>query len=88
MLVVFKIILCSYLYRYINTKIFPSRYQSSDGKSASEEGVLKNIGSENEALEVRGSFSYLGDDGVVYTVNYIANENGYQPQGAHLPSAQ
>ncbi|RVE45045.1 hypothetical protein evm_010302 [Chilo suppressalis] len=60
-------------------------YQTSDGKSAQEQGQLKNVGSENEAIEVRGQFSYTGPDGVVYTVNYVANENGFQPQGAHLP---
>ncbi|XP_046963243.1 flexible cuticle protein 12-like [Vanessa cardui] len=62
--------------------------KTSDGKSAKEVGTLKNVGTENEALEVRGEFSYYGDDGVLYSVTYIANENGFQPQGAHLPVAQ
>jgi Insect cuticle protein len=52
-----------------------------------EEAVLKNIGTENEALSVRGSFSFVGDDGQTYTVNFVADENGYQPEGAHLPKA-
>ncbi|KAL4707623.1 hypothetical protein ACJJTC_014728 [Scirpophaga incertulas] len=61
--------------------------ETSDGKSAQEQGQLKNVGSENEAIEVRGQFSYTAPDGVVYTVTYVANENGFQPQGAHLPQA-
>ncbi|XP_052755495.1 flexible cuticle protein 12-like [Galleria mellonella] len=59
--------------------------ETSDGKSAQETAQLKNVGTENEAIEVRGSFSYTGPDNVVYTVTYVANEAGFQPQGAHLP---
>ncbi|TKX27927.1 flexible cuticle protein 12-like [Spodoptera litura] len=77
--------------RYDNDNIGVEGYnyavETSDGKSAQEQGVLKNVGSENEAIEVRGQFSYTGPDGVVYAVNYIANELGFQPEGAHLPKA-
>jgi hypothetical protein len=59
--------------------------ETSDGKSAQEQGQLKNVGTENEAIEVRGQYSYTGPDGVVYTVTYVANENGFQPEGVHLP---
>ncbi|KAJ8727295.1 hypothetical protein PYW07_001414 [Mythimna separata] len=59
--------------------------ETSNGISQQEQGTLKNAGTENEAVEVRGQFSYTGPDGVVYTVTYIANEDGFQPQGAHLP---
>ncbi|KAL4707616.1 hypothetical protein ACJJTC_014721 [Scirpophaga incertulas] len=61
--------------------------ETSNGISLQEQGQLKNAGSENEAIEVRGQFSYTGADGVVYTVTYVANENGFQPEGAHLPKA-
>ncbi|XP_067645818.1 larval cuticle protein 65Ag1-like [Eurosta solidaginis] len=62
-------------------------YTTSDGTQHDEEGQLKNVGSEDEAIVVRGSYSFVGDDGVTYTVNFIADENGFQPQGAHLPVA-
>ncbi|XP_055846582.1 flexible cuticle protein 12-like [Episyrphus balteatus] len=75
--------------RYDNDNIgvegFKYAVETSDGKSASEQGVLKNVGTENEAISVQGQFSYIGTDGVTYTVTYIADENGFQPQGAHLP---
>jgi len=62
-------------------------YETSDGTSANAQGQLNNIGSENEALAVRGSYRFVADDGVTYEVSYVADENGYQPQGAHLPVA-
>ncbi|CAG5052556.1 unnamed protein product [Parnassius apollo] len=61
------------------------RYETSDGKIASEEGHLKNVGTEDEVLEVRGQYSYPGDNGVVYTITYVANEDGYKAEGAHIP---
>lgn len=35
---------------------------------------------------VRGSYSYIGPDGQTYTVNYVADRNGYRAYGAHLPT--
>lgn len=62
-------------------------YETSNGISGQESAVLQNAGSENEALAVRGSYSYTGADGQQYTVNYVADDNGFQPEGAHLPKA-
>lgn len=52
-----------------------------------ETAELKNAGEENEAIAVRGSISWVAPDGQTYTLNYIADENGFQPEGAHLPKA-
>ncbi|XP_022122757.2 mucin-4 [Pieris rapae] len=42
--------------------------------------------SESDEIHVQqGSYSYTGPDGVVYSVRYIADENGFQPIGDHLP---
>lgn len=35
---------------------------------------------------VRGYYSYVGDDGITYTTNYIADRFGYRAYGAHLPT--
>ncbi|KNC33943.1 Larval cuticle protein 8 [Lucilia cuprina] len=74
-----------------DSNVEPENYnyavETSDGKSAQEEGHLENVGTEDEAIAVRGSYSYIGDDGQTYQVNYIADRNGFQPQGAHLPVA-
>ena len=56
------------------------RFQTSDGISRNEEGILKNPGTENEALEVKGRYTYKGPDGKDVTVEFVANENGYQPR--------
>ncbi|XP_064542609.1 larval cuticle protein 65Ag1-like [Drosophila montana] len=61
--------------------------ETSDGTKKDEQGQLKNIGTEQEAISVQGSFSFVADDGQTYVVNYIADENGFQPSGAHLPVA-
>ncbi|XP_047991038.1 larval cuticle protein LCP-17-like [Leguminivora glycinivorella] len=62
-------------------------YETSNGIQAQAEGVVQDVNSEYPKQVVRGSYSYQGDDGQVYTVNYVADENGFQPQGAHLPVA-
>ncbi|KAH8302921.1 hypothetical protein KR044_011924 [Drosophila immigrans] len=60
-------------------------HQLDDGTTFTEQGELKNVNTENESLAVRGSFSWVAPDGETYTVTYVADENGFQPQGAHLP---
>lgn len=39
-----------------------------------------------ESGSVSGSFSYTGPDGVQYSVRYTADENGFHPEGDHLPT--
>lgn len=68
-----------------NNSVWFSRYAQSDGVSRSEEGVLKNIGTEQESIEVRGSVTWTAPDGQVFTLNFISDENGYRPEGAHIP---
>ncbi|XP_037720463.1 larval cuticle protein 65Ag1-like [Drosophila subpulchrella] len=66
---------------------FNYNWATSDGQEANAAGKLKDVGTENEAISVQGSYRFIGDDGVTYEVTYIADENGFQPQGAHLPVA-
>ena len=41
---------------------------------------------DDDSYSVSGQFSYTGPDGVTYTVVYTAGEQGFQPQGDHLPT--
>ena len=60
-------------------------YETSDGVSRTEEAEVKNAGTENEILVVRGTISWYAPDGQQYTITFIADENGFQPTGEHLP---
>ncbi|XP_018323071.1 pupal cuticle protein 20-like [Agrilus planipennis] len=61
-------------------------YETGDGIQAQEQGYLKNAGSPNEAETAQGSFSYTAPDGQQISLQYVADENGFQPSGAHLPT--
>ncbi|XP_044739332.1 endocuticle structural glycoprotein SgAbd-8-like [Chrysoperla carnea] len=61
-------------------------YETANGIKAEEQGALKNVGSEAEAIAVQGGFSYTDEQGNLIQLTYTADENGFQPQGAHLPT--
>ncbi|KAM3960267.1 uncharacterized protein ACR2FA_005562 [Aphomia sociella] len=55
-------------------------YETENGIYAEENGVATN------GVEAQGGFSYTGDDGQVYSIRYTADQNGFVPQGDHLPT--
>lgn len=61
-------------------------FEQSDGQKRDETGEIKLIEKES-GIVMRGSYSFVADDGITYTVNYVADENGFQPVGAHIPVA-
>lgn len=62
------------------------RYETSDGQTRSETGSFKDDGDSGKILQVVGSYTYNGDDGKRYIVNYTADENGYNQTEGALPA--
>lgn len=52
-------------------------YETSNGIQAQEAG---------NANGATGSFAYVSPEGEPVAISYTADENGYQPQGSHLPT--
>lgn len=60
---------------------FSYEYQTDNGIKVKQDSIGYGA---NKV--VRGYYSYIGTDGVPYTVNYIADRFGYRAYGAHLPT--
>ncbi|EAA11695.3 endocuticle structural glycoprotein SgAbd-2-like [Anopheles arabiensis] len=62
-------------------------YESGNGITAQEEGFVKNAGSKDHEVQVaHGSYSYTDPHGVPVSLSYVADENGFQVQGSHVPT--
>ncbi|XP_062547388.1 endocuticle structural glycoprotein SgAbd-2-like [Armigeres subalbatus] len=61
-------------------------YETSNGIQHEEQGQLKKLGEEEQAVVAEGRFSYTDPEGNKISVQYVADENGFQPQGDHLPT--
>lgn len=62
-------------------------YETGNGIHVQEEGeIVKIENGKEEAVHVHGSFSYPDPDGKSIALSYVADENGFQPKGDHLPT--
>merc|ERR1712072_1102005 len=59
-------------------------FESENGIKQSAVGEMRLVG-EEEVVVMRGSYEYIGADGLTYVVDWIADENGFQPSAPHLP---
>lgn len=69
---------------------FALSYSTPTGISATQQGALKPIATKNglqNVLVQQGAYAYYGDDGKLYHVRWIADENGFQPIADHIPQA-
>ncbi|XP_063836905.1 endocuticle structural glycoprotein ABD-4-like [Ostrinia nubilalis] len=60
--------------------------QTEGGIYHEQRGSLQPSSSGEPALVVEGQYQYVAPDGQVINLLYRADENGFQPQGAHLPT--
>ena len=52
-------------------------YETSNGIQRQEQAVPEDPKDPDSPLVVTGFYTYIGDDNVVYKVEYIADRNGY-----------
>lgn len=69
----------------VNPDSFHYAYETSNGIQAQEAGQLRQIG-RDAAIVTQGSYSYVSPEGEPVSISYIADENGYQPTGSHIPT--
>ncbi|KAG8237863.1 hypothetical protein J437_LFUL017862 [Ladona fulva] len=67
---------------------FTLTYVSGDGTRLSETGKLvPNDEGDGHVLVKEGTYTFTAPEGKTYTVRYVADKNGFQPVGDHLPVA-
>ncbi|XP_055594901.1 larval cuticle protein LCP-30-like [Uranotaenia lowii] len=60
-------------------------FETENGINAEESGRIEPDGQGSEGLRSQGFYEYVGDDGQLYRVDYVADSNGFVPQGDHIP---
>ncbi|KAL1138386.1 hypothetical protein AAG570_008450 [Ranatra chinensis] len=61
-------------------------YATGNGINVEESGYLKNPGTQDEAQVAQGGFSYTAPDGTPIQIKYLADDEGFKVEGAHLPT--
>lgn len=62
-------------------------YETENGISHQEGATIKQLSPELADKSAQGSYSYTSPEGERVEVSYIADANGFQPQGSHIPTA-
>jgi hypothetical protein len=78
---------------------FNYSFEASNGIKVEESGFVKPVidvrsgvgeGTTDEnagdSQVIQGSFSYVAPDGTPISLKYVADETGFHPEGAHLPT--
>ncbi|XP_017759809.1 PREDICTED: endocuticle structural glycoprotein SgAbd-3-like [Eufriesea mexicana] len=65
---------------------YVNNFETSNGISHSESGQPKQVDNETPVVS-QGSDSYVAPDGQQVSITYVADENGFQVQGSHIPTS-
>lgn len=63
---------------------FGYAFEAANGIKQQADGELKRIGGA-EVMVMKGSYEYIGSDGLTYVVDWYADETGFHPSAPHLP---
>lgn len=66
---------------------FNFRYETENGISHQEGATIKQLSADSSDKSAQGSYSYTSPEGERVEVSYVADANGFQPQGSHIPTA-
>ncbi|KAG8236551.1 hypothetical protein J437_LFUL016868 [Ladona fulva] len=73
--------------RHSPTRFLP-RYVSGDGTTLTEVGkLIPNDDGTDQVLVKEGSYTFTAPEGKTYTVNYVADKDGFRASGDHIPRA-
>ena len=63
-----------------------SSYLTADGTVVEQAGVAMQISDTQTIIAQSGQYAYTSPDGTFIQLTYVADQNGFQPIGAHLPT--
>lgn len=61
-------------------------FEADNGIKQSAVGEMRDIG-DSLVMVMRGSYEYIGADGLTYVVDWVADENGFRADAPHLPKS-
>ena len=70
----------------VNNGQYHYSYETENGISQDVSGEMKTV-NDAQVYVMKGSYSYIGNDGQTYTVDWYADETGYHPSAPHLPKS-
>ncbi|KAG4077080.1 hypothetical protein HA402_016067 [Bradysia odoriphaga] len=62
-------------------------FENDDGSRVTQEGQHKIIDDDHTVERIHGAYSYNDVNGQPVSLTYTADENGFRPVGAHLPTS-
>ena len=68
------------------TSVFDYSFESENGIKQEATGSMRTV-DDNEVSVMKGSYSYIGADGLDYLVEWYADETGFHATAPHLPKS-